>query len=151
MDQTGFWLLITIVCGAVWLFSVLRTAAKNKKVTANREKFMRERDGLIASGNWNKLLHELTMLATGIFASGKIFEADNFTYLKKVMEDIIAYGPKCDAVNIDVATLKETLDVFISVNEGKAKDIDKVKEYSQKGTKIITDAYGELSLKYGDN
>jgi|GEM_PF-3418036 len=150
MNQTGFWLLILIVCGAIWLISTIRTAAKNKKVEANRAEFSQERETLIANGEWDKLLYKLTLFATGIFSSGKIFEVDNFAFLKGLLEDIITYAPKGSVASIDVATLKESLAVLVSVNEGKAKDINKVKEFSEKGTKIVTDAFTALYAKFGE-
>jgi len=149
MDETGVWLLIALVCGAIWLFLTLKTASKNKKVEKFREEFDRERDDLIANGDWNKLLFKLTQIATGIFASGNIFEAGNFRYLKGTLEDIVAYGDKCTATKIDIAGVKESLELLVNVNEGKEKDINRVKEKTASGTKIITDAYGELYAKFG--
>lgn len=149
MDETGVWLLIALVCGGIWLFSTLKTAKKNKKVDEFRDAFDSERDDLIAKGQWDMLLFKLTQIATGIFASGNIFAAGNYHYMKKTLEDIVAYGEKCTATKIDVAAVKESLDLLVDVNEGKKVDVKVIKEKTASGTKIITDAYGELYAKFG--
>ncbi len=150
MDETGVWLLIALVCGGIWLFSTLKTAKKNKKVDEFRDAFDSERDDLIAKGQWDMLLFKLTQIATGIFASGNIFAAGNYHYMKKTLEDPkAAKWVRISASRIDVAAVKESLDLLVDVNEGKKVDVKVIKEKTASGTKIITDAYGELYAKFG--
>lgn len=149
MDSTGFYLLIALVCGAVWLFLTLKTSKKNKNVDKFRDEFDRERDALVEKGEWDKLLYNQTKIASAIFASGEIFTPGNFNYLKGTLGDIIKYGDKCTVTKIDVAGVRDNLDFLERVNAGEEKDVKHVKERAAAGTKIVTDAYGALATRFG--